>query len=248
MSCFRYTNERQSEGSKINAFYSTPSCYVKAVHGADIEWPTKSDDFFPYESDYHSFWTGYFTSRPTQKRYEREGNHFLQVCKQLSAIAPMKESFYESHLTALREVMGVMQHHDAITGTEKQHVADLTEFVHNFTFLSESLPPNVHLLTVEPWKDDTMLLRFEHLFEKGEDSQYSLPIQINVQDLFVNVNVVSLQETTLAGNQWKEESIRLDYGQKQNKNTNRTVIENKFIVELKPMEIRTFVIRLEKKK
>uniref|UniRef100_A0A6E8VVM0 Alpha-mannosidase n=1 Tax=Anopheles coluzzii TaxID=1518534 RepID=A0A6E8VVM0_ANOCL len=120
----KYTNERQSEGSKINAFYSTPSCYVKAVHGADIEWPTKSDDFFPYESDYHSFWTGYFTSRPTQKRYEREGNHFLQVCKQLSAIAPMKESFYESHLTALREVMGVMQHHDAITGTEKQHVAD----------------------------------------------------------------------------------------------------------------------------
>ncbi|XP_040170166.1 lysosomal alpha-mannosidase-like [Anopheles arabiensis] len=680
----RYTNQRQSEGSMVNVFYSTPSCYLKAVNEANVNWPTKSDDFFPYASDPTAFWTGYFTSRPTQKRYEREGNHFLQVCKQLSAIAPMKESFYESHLTALREVMGVMQHHDAITGTEKQHVADdyarmlyeafeacsantrsalnqltgerdsfkfdwgyckqanvsacamtessdnlvvllynplghssnefvrlpvkegnylvrndrgqtvrstlipipgsvidlpfrdseathelvfqgeqvasvgyksyyvskedskssssaavmrqednvsigndrltvhfdengfmsqitidgethplkqnflyyegaygnneefrnrssgayifrpngtekavtdvveiqvvksdlvqevhqifnewisqvirvyagqehvelewlvgpipiddskgkeiisrfesdiksegtfwtdsngremlrrvrnhrdtwelelsepvpgnyfpvtakitiederhrlsvlndraqggssladgqlelmvhrrllrddrfgvgealnetqfnnglvargkhwlmfgcspitnagtptqaakerflqnkvhlpswvfvapstdftfdqyLTEFVQNFTFLSESLPPNVHLLTVEPWKDDTMLLRFEHLFEKGEDSQYSLPIQINVQDLFVNVNVVSLQETTLAGNQWKEESIRLDYGQKQNKNTNRTVIENKFIVELKPMEIRTFVIQLEKKK
>ncbi|XP_061514028.1 lysosomal alpha-mannosidase-like [Anopheles gambiae] len=680
----RYTNQRQSEGSMVNVFYSTPSCYLKAVNEANVHWPTKSDDFFPYASDPTAFWTGYFTSRPTQKRYEREGNHFLQVCKQLSAIAPMKESFYESHLTALREVMGVMQHHDAITGTEKQHVADdyarmlyeafeacsantrsalnqltgerdsfkfdwgyckqanvsacamtessdnlvvllynplghssndfvrlpvkegnylvrndrgqavrstlipipssvidlpfreskathelvfqgeqvapvgyksyyvskeeskssssaavmhqednvsigndhltvhfdengfmsqitidgethplkqnflyyegaygnneefrnrssgayifrpngtekavtdvveiqvvksdlvqevhqifnewisqvirvyagqehvelewlvgpipiddskgkeiisrfesdiksegtfwtdsngremlrrvrnhrdtwelelsepvpgnyypvtakitiedeghrlsvlndraqggssladgqlelmvhrrllrddrfgvgealnetqfnnglvargkhwlmfgcspitnadtptqaakerflqnkvhlpswvfvapstdftfdqyLTEFVQNFTFLSESLPPNVHLLTVEPWKDDTMLLRFEHLFEKGEDSQYSLPIQINVQDLFVNVNVVSLQETTLAGNQWKEDSIRLDYGQKRKKNTNRTVIENEFIVELKPMEIRTFVIQLEKKK
>ncbi|XP_041778570.1 lysosomal alpha-mannosidase-like [Anopheles merus] len=680
----RYTNQRQSEGSMVNVFYSTPSCYLKAVNEANVHWPTKSDDFFPYASDPTAFWTGYFTSRPTQKRYEREGNHFLQVCKQLSAIAPMKESFYESHLTALREVMGVMQHHDAITGTEKQHVADdyarmlyeafeacsantrsalnqltgerdsfkfdwgyckqanvsacamtessdnlvvllynplghssndfvrlpvkegnylvrndrgqtvlstlipipgsvvdlpfreseathelvfqgeqvapvgyksyyvskeeskssssaagmrqednvsigndrltvhfdqngfmsqitidgethplkqnflyyegaygnneefrnrssgayifrpngtekavtdvveiqvvrsdlvqevhqifnewisqvirvyagqehvelewlvgpipiddskgkeiisrfesdiksegtfwtdsngremlrrvrnhrdtwelelsepvpgnyypvtakitiqdernrlsvlndraqggsslvdgqlelmvhrrllrddrfgvgealnetqfnnglvargkhwlmfggspitnagtptqaakerflqnkvhlpswvfvapstdftfdqyLTELVHNFTFLSQSLPPNVHLLTVEPWKDDTMLLRFEHLFEKGEDSQYSLPVQINVQDLFVNVNVVSLRETTLAGNQWKEDSIRLDYGQKQNNNTNRTVIENEFIVELNPMEIRTFVIRLEKKK
>ncbi|XP_058121282.1 lysosomal alpha-mannosidase-like [Anopheles ziemanni] len=120
----KYTNERQAEGSKINAFYSTPSCYVKAVHSANIDWPTKSDDFFPYESDYHSFWTGYYTSRPTQKRYEREGNHFLQVCKQLSAIAPTKESFYEDHLTVLRDAMGVMQHHDAITGTEKQHVAD----------------------------------------------------------------------------------------------------------------------------
>nr|XP_049466711.1 lysosomal alpha-mannosidase-like [Anopheles coluzzii] len=120
----RYTNQRQSEGSMVNVFYSSPSCYLKAVNEANVYWPTKSDDFFPYASDPTAFWTGYFTSRPTQKRYEREGNHFLQVCKQLSAIAPMKESFYESHLTALREVMGVMQHHDAITGTEKQHVAD----------------------------------------------------------------------------------------------------------------------------
>lgn len=29
----------------------------------------------------------------------------------------------ESHLTFLREQMGIMQHHDAVTGTEKQHVA-----------------------------------------------------------------------------------------------------------------------------
>lgn len=29
-----------------------------------------------------------------------------------------------AHLTFLREQMGVMQHHDAVTGTEKQHVAD----------------------------------------------------------------------------------------------------------------------------
>uniref|UniRef100_A0AAG5DR73 Alpha-mannosidase n=1 Tax=Anopheles atroparvus TaxID=41427 RepID=A0AAG5DR73_ANOAO len=120
----KYTNARQADGSMVNAFYSTPSCYLHAVHREDIEWPTKSDDFFPYASDPNAFWTGYYTSRPTQKRYEREGNHFLQVCKQLSAIAPTKESFYEDHLTALRDAMGVMQHHDAITGTEKQHVAD----------------------------------------------------------------------------------------------------------------------------
>ncbi|XP_053677468.1 lysosomal alpha-mannosidase [Anopheles nili] len=120
----KYTNARQSNGSNVNVFYSTPSCYLKALHDVGITWPTKSDDFFPYASDPHSYWTGYYTSRPTSKRFERVGNHFLQVCKQLTALAPIKESHMEPHLSVLREAMGVMQHHDAITGTEKQHVAN----------------------------------------------------------------------------------------------------------------------------
>lgn len=67
----------------INVFYSTPSCYLKAVNSEaateGISFPLKTDDFFPYASDYHAFWTGYFTSRPISKRFEREGNNLLQV-------------------------------------------------------------------------------------------------------------------------------------------------------------------------
>lgn len=73
-------NERQQSGLKVNMFYSTPSCYLKSLYDSDATWPSKSDDFFPYASDPHSFWTGYFTSRPTIKRFERIGNHYLQVC------------------------------------------------------------------------------------------------------------------------------------------------------------------------
>ncbi|XP_053694119.1 lysosomal alpha-mannosidase isoform X2 [Sabethes cyaneus] len=127
----KYTNARQANGSNVNVLYSTPSCYLKALHDADITWPTKSDDFFPYASDPHAFWTGYFTSRPTIKRFERVGNHFLQVCKQLTALAPNKENHFTAHLNVLREAMGVMQHHDAVTGTEKQHVAnDYSRMLH----------------------------------------------------------------------------------------------------------------------
>lgn len=57
------------------------------------------------------------------KRFERDGNHFLQVCKQLSALAPKKPEEFDPHLTFMRETLGIMQHHDAITGTEKEKVA-----------------------------------------------------------------------------------------------------------------------------
>lgn len=76
----RHINERQNSGLNVNIFYSTPSCYLKAVHDSNISFEMKHDDFFPYASDPHSFWTGYFTSRPTLKRFERIGNHYLQVC------------------------------------------------------------------------------------------------------------------------------------------------------------------------
>jgi lysosomal alpha-mannosidase len=89
-----------------------------------LTWPTKTDDFFPYASDPHTYWTGYFTSRPTSKRFERVGNQFLQICKALSSKLKIRGDEDEENLGKLRRVMGVMQHHDAITGTEKQHVAN----------------------------------------------------------------------------------------------------------------------------
>lgn len=120
----KYANDRQQHGSNITLFYSTPSCYLKALHDSEITWPEKSDDFFPYASDIHSFWTGYYTSRPTQKHFERMGNSFLQVCKQMSSFAINHKDEFVSNLNKLREIMGIMQHHDAITGTEKQKVAN----------------------------------------------------------------------------------------------------------------------------
>ncbi|XP_076263633.1 lysosomal alpha-mannosidase-like [Rhynchophorus ferrugineus] len=120
-----YVNQRQETGSKFNLIYSTPSCYVKAVNEEtqNQNWLLKEDDFFPYASDEHSYWTGYFISRPAVKRFERIGNNFLQVCKQLYTLADLGADDSQE-LNDLREVMGVLQHHDAVAGTEKQHVAD----------------------------------------------------------------------------------------------------------------------------
>ncbi|XP_050460750.1 lysosomal alpha-mannosidase isoform X2 [Cataglyphis hispanica] len=116
----KYTNQRN--GSRVNVIYSTPSCYLKALNDKNLQWPTKSDDFFPYASDPHSYWTGYFSSRPTSKYFERMGNNLLQTSKQLVALTNLKN--HDEHLEHFREAMGVMQHHDAVTGTEKQLVAN----------------------------------------------------------------------------------------------------------------------------
>nr|XP_033326410.1 lysosomal alpha-mannosidase isoform X1 [Megalopta genalis] len=116
----RYVRELNS--TEVNIFYSTPSCYLKAVNDANLQWPTKEDDFFPYASDPHSYWTGYFSSRPTIKYFERMGNNLLQINKQLVVLANFTE--HNAHLEHFREAMGIMQHHDAVTGTEKQLVAD----------------------------------------------------------------------------------------------------------------------------
>lgn len=53
---------------RVNIFYSTPSIFAQALYATNYTWPVKTDDFFPYASNDHAYWTGYFTSRPALKR------------------------------------------------------------------------------------------------------------------------------------------------------------------------------------
>ena len=93
-------------------------------------WATKTDDFFPYSDCPHCFWTGYFTSRTSFKRLERVASGFLQAARQIGLLADMTTKNQHSSsakgpaLLTLEDSLGVSQHHDAITGTGKQHVAD----------------------------------------------------------------------------------------------------------------------------
>lgn len=116
-----YVNMKEEE-TKIHLLYSTPACYIQNLNKANKTWTTKSDDFFPYADAPTNFWTGYFTSRPAVKGYVRRANNFLQVCKQLEVLGNMKQDMSSS--MTLKKAMGVSQHHDAVSGTEKQHVAN----------------------------------------------------------------------------------------------------------------------------
>ena len=73
--------------------------------------------FLPLGFD--DYWTGYFTSRPSFKYHERISNNLLQAAKQIDAMSVNDSS---DQLTSLKQALGIAQHHDAITGTAKQHV------------------------------------------------------------------------------------------------------------------------------
>ena len=75
---------------------------------------------------------GYFTSRATSKGWIREATSYLQAARQLEvltgAAAPADRTKAQlqgsANTDSLEEAVSLLQHHDAITGTEKQHVAN----------------------------------------------------------------------------------------------------------------------------
>ena len=121
------------------------------------------------------------------------------------------------------------------------------------------LPPNVNLLTFEPWLNASSdypnkqyLVRLEHLFEVGEHSTLSEPVIVSLFKLFgplgSGIGVTSwIRETTLGGNQWIEDSKRFDWKvQGQQPMTAQAAVEEKVAdvddILLNPMEIRTFIV------
>jgi len=47
--------------------------------------------------------------------------------------------------------------------------------------LKNSLPDNVHLLTLEQWHSGRFLLRLEHFYEKNEDKELSKVAEVNLK-------------------------------------------------------------------
>ena len=66
-----------------------------------------------------SQWTGYFSSRPGLKGYVRSSSITLQAARQLEVLTGGDGTGTE----AAWEAISVAQHHDAVSGTERQHVA-----------------------------------------------------------------------------------------------------------------------------
>ncbi|KAM5546803.1 alpha-mannosidase [Rosa sericea] len=108
-----------NKDGRVNALYSTPSIYSDAKNAANQSWPLKTDDYFPYADVVNSYWTGFFTSRPSLKRYVRMLSGYYLAARQLEFLVGKRST--GPNTFSLGDALGIAQHHDAVTGTSKQH-------------------------------------------------------------------------------------------------------------------------------
>ncbi|XP_035854791.1 alpha-mannosidase 2x-like, partial [Sander lucioperca] len=125
----------------VKARFGTLSDYFSAlsrrVATAGSTLPTVRGDFFTYADRDDHYWSGYFTSRPFYKRLDRTLEATLRATEilfsltlaemrrfygggRLAADFPAREHF--GRLTAGRRSLALFQHHDAVTGTARDHV------------------------------------------------------------------------------------------------------------------------------
>ncbi|XP_062143909.1 alpha-mannosidase isoform X3 [Alnus glutinosa] len=110
------------QDGQVNALYSTPSIYTDAKNAANQSWPLKTDDYFPYADGANSYWTGFFTSRPALKRYVRVLSGYYLAARQLEFLVGKRSN--GPNTFSLGDALGIAQHHDAVTGTAKQHTTN----------------------------------------------------------------------------------------------------------------------------
>lgn len=124
----------------VHAFYSTPQTYLDAVASLNYSWPTNDYDYFLDSDNGHAYWSGYFSSRAEYKRFERflmNQRSAVELALSASHAASFTNLTQQLHrVSVLQQAMGIAQHHDSITGTEREHVRDryqylLTEGLYN---------------------------------------------------------------------------------------------------------------------
>ena len=111
--------------------YSTPTIYMKTLHAKNMEWELKVDDFESYAIGPDQFLVGFYSSRPDFKGFVRAASSQLRAAnaaltnavflgeKPVVAIDVAKEV---DALDVQAKALGVSQHHDAITSSQRRHV------------------------------------------------------------------------------------------------------------------------------
>jgi alpha-mannosidase II len=119
----------------VNIKFGTAKDYFDIVRtrinsgGAGEPLSTLSGDFFTYADAYDQYWSGYFTTRPFDKRLGRQVQESMRAAELMTSLAILTSAmtgYKFAHqprilkaLQTARRDLGLFQHHDAITGTSR---------------------------------------------------------------------------------------------------------------------------------
>lgn len=120
---FEYINSEA--GLNVEARFATLQDYFDSVarEKPNKEFPSFSGDFFTYADKDDNYWSGYYTSRPYHKRFDRVLMGYLRSAEMLHSWQVWeKEANMEERLEGARRALAIFQHHDGVTGTAKDHV------------------------------------------------------------------------------------------------------------------------------
>uniref|UniRef100_A0A0P5S8D1 Alpha-mannosidase n=1 Tax=Daphnia magna TaxID=35525 RepID=A0A0P5S8D1_9CRUS len=135
---FDYMNSRSDWF--VDAQFGTLKDYFDSLRASVAQsverFPSLSGDFFTYADIDDHYWSGYYTTRPFYKQLDRVLESYLRSAEiiysmtwshlhRLSAV-PERSRNWMGRMMALlsqaRRHLAIFQHHDGITGTEKDHV------------------------------------------------------------------------------------------------------------------------------
>ena len=107
--------------------YSTPSQWAAALAAEQAAFPARpSWDMVPLVGNEFPYWVGYYVSRPEFKQIYHDGSAFFRGASALHALARDDRSWFGGvgALLTLWRALGVVQHHDIITGDCYDAVAE----------------------------------------------------------------------------------------------------------------------------
>ena len=85
--------------------------------------------------------------------------------------------------------------------TQQSYAEYSTAYRQTWSSLTDQLPLNVHLLTLDQLGSKDYLVRVEHYFELFEDDTYSQPVTLDLQSIFQSIGQINkVVELTLGAN------------------------------------------------
>eukprot|EP01133_Synstelium_polycarpum_P011510 gene11510-13428_t len=187
--------------------------------------PLFKKDFFPYITNSDEPWTGFYSTHSLFKKQVRDASSSIRTADVFYAMAmvkakaindtslPLMSSLYEGMETARRN-LGIMQHHDSVTGTARSYVMkdymnmlDVS-FSNSMGTLANSLEYIINIggqgdrASLEFSKiidleklliDETMSLVFANSLGSNYNSHYSIRVTVQSADTLNNLAIKNSQ-------------------------------------------------------